>query len=177
MVSQSAFDHCLIGCLGFLRCCAFIIESTMIMSWSAMPGTVLHDLSSPGLLVAYRSSTAFCWVHSSQIWLECPWSMINLQPESMQSVTSQNNVPEMTSHSLSIELALAADGLWTRRLNSITFSDLPLLTSTTLLNGGATAWLQKTTCTHFEFWNDQSESKFTMTDGWITNYDQWQAKN
>ena len=39
--------------------------------------------------------------------------------------TSQNNVPEVTAHWLSIEIELAADGLRTRRLYSVIFADRP----------------------------------------------------
>ena len=41
------------------------------MWWSAMPETVLHDLTSPGLLVTKRSSTVFSWVHSR--WICSRW--------------------------------------------------------------------------------------------------------
>ena len=54
---------------------------------------------------------------------------------------TQTNVPEMTAHWLLMEIVLA-DGLRTRRLNSITITDLPHLPSTTQTNGRAAIWFQ-----------------------------------
>ena len=65
--SQSNLDHCLIPRFGFLGCWALVLGSTIIVSWSAMPGAVLLDLPSPRWLVQYKSTTVCSWVGSHRI--------------------------------------------------------------------------------------------------------------
>ena len=66
---------------------------------------------------------------------------------------------------LTIEIALATDGLRTRRLNSLTFADLPILTSVTQTNDGAAAWyIDKELALIL---HGRVESEFPTPIGWV----------
>ena len=133
MVSQSALDHCLTGRLGFLVRRALILVSTTTMSWSDIPGTVSIEVTSPGLLVQYRSRSAPWRVGSRcncSIWCSSKVSM-SLSHRSFLSL------PGLTKlHSQSISPALKSPprmiGLSVSRLFrtvsrfSMVFGDLSL---------------------------------------------------
>ena len=80
------------------------------------------------------------------------------------------------AHLIPTEIALAADWLQTRRLNSVIFSDLSHLTSATQTNGGAATWFQEKYAFFFKFWNVRVESVSTTPVGCVANCDRRQTK-